>query len=105
MEKSERTPVKKPSKGGKRGKGDSNQILIDIQKSLKSHIGCPAILFVKESREMVPYFVELDYNGCVVAKHKCYAPDGSFRCFLNYHPSAVSIMTGEQRIIFFDEGI
>lgn len=97
------TPVKKP-RSCKLTKEQTEEKLKEIQKELLSHIGQPAILFVKESRDMVPYFVELLLDGnTVVARYKCYSPEGKFRCYLKHYPNCVSLMIGEQRIRFFGE--
>ncbi len=102
-----RTPVKKSIRSGRKSKENTNVVLGRLQRQLEEHIGKPAILFIKEGREMMPYFVTLtDVNKkWGTAIHKNYGPDGKFRCCLSYSVSIVSLMTGDQRIIFFDEGI
>ena len=113
MEKSHSgTPVKKRTRSCKQTKEQTDQKIQDIYHQLLTHIGKPAILFEKESREMVPYFVVLDSkvgsnlsNLGVVALQKCYHPDGGFRCYISHTVNVLKIMIGDQQIIFFDEGI
>ena len=102
-----RTPVKKANRSGRKSKENTNVTLVRLQKQLEEHIGKPAILFIKEGREMMPYFVTLcDVNKkWGTAVHKNYGPNGKFRCHMKYSVSIVSLMTGDQKIIFFDEGI
>lgn len=83
-------------------KDASNDRLYEIAKDLNRHIGHPAILFVKESREFVPYFGTL-VSGSLV--YPAYSPEGKFRCMLRQPVSAVDVLTGHQQIIFFDDGI
>lgn len=78
--------------------------LLSVFQELKKHVGQPAILYVKDGREMIPYFVELTATASgIMARYKCYAPDGQFRCYLSHSPSSVSLMTGEQKIMYFDD--
>lgn len=83
-------------------KDASNDRLNEIARNLSRHVGKPAILFVKESREFVPYFGTLTSNGLV---YPCYSPEGKFRCMLHQHVSAIDVLTEHQQIIFFDDGI
>lgn len=105
MNKESEIPKKKHIRNRKLTEDKSNLIISEITKSIKEHVGCPAILFVKEGREMIPYFVELVQLSpkVVIARYKCYSPNGSFRCYLNLIPNSISIMTGEQEIVFFDD--
>lgn len=85
-------------------KEQSRQKLSDITQELYNHIGQPAILFVKNNREFTPYLVELIKVGRYIeARYKCYAPNGSFRCYLSHVPNPISLMTGEQQIVYFDD--
>lgn len=91
-----------PKKKRRTTKDASNDELYEIARNLHRHIGKPAILFVKESREFIPYFGTLTNGGLV---YPCYSPEGKFRCMLHQHVSAVDVLTGHQQIIFFDDGI
>lgn len=99
------TPVrKKQTRSCKLTKEQSDERRLKIFQELKQHIGQPAILFIKEGREMIPYFVELIATSSgIVARYKCYAPNGQFRCYLRHFPSCISLMTGEQKIVYFDD--
>lgn len=102
------TPTKKQTRSCRQTKEQTDQKIREIYHKLVSHIGRPVILFEKESREMVPYFVVLkSKTGSlrVIASQKCYHPDGGFRCFIHHTVSAIKILTGEQKIVFFDDGI
>ncbi len=103
----DRTPIKNLNKGVKHAKLDSTQIVRAKKELLENHLGCPALLFVKQNRKMVPYFVilsEVDHNGqYFIAKHKCYDPNGKFRCYLSYTISISSLMSKEQILVLFDE--
>ena len=83
-------------------KNASNDELYEIARYLHRHIGKHTILFVKESREFIPYFGILGKNGLV---YPCYSPEGKFRCMLHQPVSAVDVLTGHQQIYFFDDGI
>ena len=98
------TPVRrKQTRSCKLTKEQSQEKIQKIFDELYSHIGQNAILYVKDGREMVPYFVELIRNhNCIIARYKCYSPEGKFRCYLNHFPNCVSLMTGEQKIVYFD---
>lgn len=99
------TPVKKKqTRSCKLTKEQTSRRLQQINMELRSHVGQPAILYIKDGRETVPYFVELlIQNKVVVARYKCYSPNGQFRCYLNHFPNSVSLMTGEQKIVYFDD--
>lgn len=88
-------------------KEQSHKKLSDITQELCNHIGQPAILFVKDGRDFRPYLVELRVVGkcSIEARYKCYAPNGTFRCYLSHTPSPIALMTGEQQIVYFDEEI
>ncbi len=103
MSEHQQTPVKKQTRSCKLTKEKSQEIIRQISMELQRHVGQPAILFVKDGREMVPYLVELTNKG--EAQYKCYAPDGTFRCFLKKYPNAIDIMVGDQKIVYFDDGI
>lgn len=80
--------------------------LDDIHQDLLSHVGQRALFFQKESRDMMSYLVEIvsPAGSCgVVAQHACYHPEGGIRCKINHTVDAVRLLTGEQRILFFDE--
>ena len=98
------TPVRrKQTRSGKLTKEQSQEKIQKISMELYSHLGQNAILFVKDGREMVPYFVELIRNhNSIIARYKCYSPEGKFRCYLNHFPNCVSLMTGEQKIVYLD---
>ena len=53
-------------------KDASNDELHEIARNLHRHIGKPAILFVKESREFIPYFGTLTNGGLV---YPCYSSE------------------------------
>lgn len=80
----------------------SNDRLHEIARDLARHVGQPAILFVKENREFLPYFGKLTKNGL---EYPCYSPEGKFRCLLHQNVSAIDVLTGSQQIVFFDDGI
>lgn len=97
---------KKQTRSCKLTKEQSHEKLMEITKSVWRHLGQPAILFVKDGRDMIPYYVTLLREGKhVQARYKCYDPHGKFRCYLSHCVNSGSLMTGEQRIVFFDEGI
>lgn len=83
-------------------KDASNDELHEIARNLHRHIGKPAILFVKEGREFIPYFGTLTNGGLV---YPCYSPEGKFRCMLHQNVSAVDVLTGNQQVHFFDDEI
>lgn len=98
------TPVKKQTRSCKLSKEQIDEKLYMIRRELIKHVGEHAILFVKDGRDMIPYFVKLEIQGrWIVALYKCYSPEGKFRCFLTYYVNSLSIMTGEQQIVYFDE--
>lgn len=99
------TPVKKKqTRSCKLTKEQSYEKLNTIFQAILKHVGQPALLYIKEGRDMVPYYVELVEQGHgITARYKCYGPDGKFRCYLNHFPSSIAIMTGEQKIIYFDD--
>lgn len=105
MKQTQKTLVKKKqTRSCKLTKEQSQEKQQKIYQELKQHIGQPALLFVKEGRDMVPYFVTLiATKSGIVARYKCYAPNGQFRCYLNHFPSCVALMTGEQKIVYFDD--
>lgn len=98
-------PIKKRQvRSTKLTKEQSKDRLKEIRQEVIEHIGYPALLFVKEGRELVPYYVEIIAQGrTVTARYKCYAPNGDFRCYLSHCINSVSLMTGEQVIVYFDD--
>ena len=104
QEQRDSTPAKKKqTRSCKLTKEQSQEKIQNILTELYSHVGQNAILYVKENREMVPYFVELikSHNN-IIARYKCYSSEGKFRCYLNHFPNCISLMTGEQKIVYFD---
>ena len=98
------TPVKKQTRSCKLSREQINEKLYTIQQELNRHIGEYAILFVKNVRDRIPYFVKLELRGKeVVGLYKCYTPEGKFRYFLTHHVNLVDIMTGEQQIVYFED--
>lgn len=83
------------------------QSVTDIKKGIRKHKFQPALWYHKERRELLPRLVEIRemYRDFVSIRYKCYAPDGSFRQFIDTSILYVDLFTGENRIRFFDEGI
>lgn len=94
----------KKSRVSKLDKEQIRDKMNEIYRGLCEHIDHPAILFVKEGRDMVPYFVELKSVGtAVMGQYSCFNQEGEFRCFQTKQVSVVSILTGEQVLIYFDD--
>lgn len=84
----------------------SDNLIKNIESELKIHVGQPALLFVKEGREQVPYFVTLQDSGDKVkAIHKYYSSDGIERGTKTIMPNVFTLLNGEQRIIFLNKEI
>lgn len=90
-------PKRRSSKADKR---QSNEKILEIQQELLKRNGQPAILFVKESRDFVPYFITLHGN---TALHRCFGTKGELRCCLKHQVSPIDLLIGHQQIIFFDD--
>lgn len=76
----------------------------EINHGIYTHINKPAIMLVKEGRDMVPYFVELKSVGtAVMGQYSCFNQEGEFRCFQTKQVNVVSILTGEQVLMYFDD--
>lgn len=82
-----------------------------VYDELVSHVGEPAILIEKDGRKMVPYLVTLESvvgaytsSAGVKSTQACYSPDGGFRCRVNRTVSVLKLITGEQKIVYLDEG-
>ena len=96
-------------KRGKRNSAEQTQNdLHMIQDELKLHLGEHAILYIKQSRDMVPYFIEIfcpDNSGVICGRYKCYGTKCEFRCYQRLSINPIDILTGHQKIVYFDEGI
>lgn len=102
----------KPRTNQGQTKEETDQKIQEIFWWLVEHSGQPAILFEKCGREMIPNYVEI-IGPCgshtnslgVRAAQKCYTPDGKFRSDIIHTANVVSLLIGDQKIIFFDDGI
>lgn len=84
---------------------ESDAAVSGIYNHLVGCIGRHAIFLQKESRNMVPYLVTIT-GRCgtigVVARYRCYSPEGGVSCELSKTVDAVRIMTGEQQLVLLD---
>lgn len=91
---------------------DTDQKIQQIYLWLVDHIGQPAILYEKSGRELIPEFVKIT-GICgthintlgVRAAQRCYTLEGTFRTNIMHDVSVISLLTGDQKVVFFDEGI
>lgn len=99
------TPAKKrQTRSCKLTKEQYQDKMQKIIKELYSNVGKKAILYVKDGREMVPYFVDLVLDGKhIIARYRNYYPNGEFRCYLNHFVNHVSLMTGDQKIVYLQD--
>lgn len=100
--------VQKKTRSCRLTKEQTDQKLNEIYQELLDHRRKPALMYIKDGRDMLPYFVIISKRTgrfSFEALQRCYDPNGKFRCYLSHSIDIISIMTGEQKIIFFDEGI
>lgn len=96
---------KKRTRSVRQTKEQTQALLRHIRKQMLSNLGKPVLLLKKENRGMIPYFVWLVKPAGrvgVIAVQKCYRPDGSFTK-ITHIISEVSILIGEQEVIYFGE--
>ncbi len=96
----------------KQSKEQIDQKIQSIYLELLLHVGEPVIFFKKESRKIIPYFLVLksvhgknSEHPYAIAIQNCYNPDGGFRGNITHMVDIIKILTGEQRVVFFDEDI
>lgn len=91
----------------KQTKEQVNQKIGELYLQLINHTGEPAILFEKEGRAVVPYFVNIGNHTpgrlTVVAYQRCYHSEGGFNCWIPHTIEVVKLLIGEQKIVYFDD--
>lgn len=100
--------VQKKTRSCRLTKEQTDQRIDEIFQELLDHRRKPVLMFMKDGRDVLPYFVIISKRigrYTFEALQKCYDPNGKFRCYLKHTIDVVSVMTGEQKIIYFDEGI
>lgn len=105
MEQSSNPPVKR-RRNTRQTPEQMQERLDEVKREILNHLGQPAILLVKESRDMVPYFVTIEGNfNYFYGNVRCFGPDGKFRQYLKQSISIIHLITGEQQLIYFDDEI
>ena len=84
-----------------------NQRISELNLQLINHTGEPAILFEKEGRAFMSYFVNIgDHTPgrlTAMAYQRCYHSEGGFNCWIPHTIEVVKLLTGEQQIVYFDD--
>lgn len=72
----------------------------DISKDITSHIGQYAILLERSGRHASSFFIQI--TGVNTGKYRCYDFEGTFRCTVTKYLDVISLMIGEQRLVYLD---
>lgn len=104
MEELQPQQPKKRIRSVRQTKEQTDEFLRKTHHELLRHLGQSVLLFKKENRNMMPYFVYLVKpigKSGVLAFQRCYRPDGSF-VKITHIVNEISILIGEQKVVFFD---
>ena len=73
----------------------------NIGQEIQDHIGQFAILIEKRGRHSLSFFIQI--TGKCTAKYRCYDYEGTFRCCLTKYLDIISIIIGEQELVYLDD--
>ena len=84
----------------------SKELILSVLNEVAEHLGRPALLFLKEGRKTTSLYVKIysiNKRGLIVVKHRCFSPTGELRCLISHCISASDLLSGCQKLVFFDD--